>query len=221
MAVQHGHYPLFQAFCGVLRAVAEVEVHQAFPGDDVAANTGLNAGYLECGRREEIVAVVPEFLCQGIQCRCHGVHRVFRHVRVGYVALYPVYGQVAVQGATAAVLDDVAHLVRTRRLADQAPVHFLVSGFQGFHHLYRAILGRAFFVAGDQQRDRAPVVRVVRHKAFAGGYEGGQAAFHIRSAPAVQVTVFDHRLKWRVGPVLLRASRNHIGMAGKGQHRPL
>jgi hypothetical protein len=82
------------------------------------------------------------------------------------------------------------------------------------------VVGRAFFVAGDQKGDRALVVRVVRHEAFGGHQHGGQAAFHVSgAAPAQHAVLVDQRIERVVLPGLHRAGRHHVGVTGKAQHR--
>ena len=65
------------------------------------------------------------------------------------------------------------------------------------------------------------MVRVACNEALACGYEGCQAALHVRGATAEKVAIPDHGIKGWVRPVLFRPGWYHIGMAGKGQHRPL
>lgn len=56
------------------------------------------------------------------------------------------------QGAAAAVADGVAKNQRRGGLADDGVVDLLAFGFQPLDHAAGAIDGRAFLVAGDQQR---------------------------------------------------------------------
>ncbi len=50
------------------------------------------------------------------------MNRIFRHMRVGDVALYAFDDQLAGHGATASVLDHVAHLFHRRGFTDDAVV---------------------------------------------------------------------------------------------------
>ncbi|MNT24481.1 hypothetical protein D3C72_1599550 [compost metagenome] len=79
---------------------------------------------------------------------------------------------------------------------------------------------RAFFVAGDQERDLALVVRVVSDKALGGDGHRRQAAFHVRRATAAEHAVFvDQRVERVDLPRRDRAGRHHVGVAGEAQHR--
>ena len=97
MTVENGNHSFFQAFRCVFRAVAKIEVNQALSGNDVAPGTSFDLGDLESGWREEIIAIVPEFLREGVQCRGSGMHRVFRQVRVGHVPLSALYCEIAME----------------------------------------------------------------------------------------------------------------------------
>jgi hypothetical protein len=71
------------------------------------------------------------------------------------VALLAAHGQLGAEGATAAVLDHVTDQGGARRFADDAPVQALVARRQALDHGLGAVVGRAFFVAGDQEGDLA------------------------------------------------------------------
>ncbi len=92
---------------------------------------------------------------------------------------------------------------------------------QPFHDLDGAVGGDTFLVAGDQKGDAAAVVGMLGDEALAGGDHGGEAAFHVRGAAAVENAVLDHRLEGGVLPLLRGAGGYHVGVAGKAQYGPL
>ncbi len=186
----------------------------------VGAGAGVDVGNLETGRREEVVAVVPVLGGQFGQGRGSEVDRVLRQVRIGDMALHAAYGQLGAEGATTAVLDHVTDQGGARRLADDAPVQTLLARRQALDHGFGAVVRRAFFVAGDQERDLALVIRVVGDKAFGGHGHGGEAAFHVRRATAAEHAVFvDHCVERLDLPGGHRAGRYDVGVTGEAQHR--
>ncbi|MNJ62810.1 hypothetical protein D3C77_586650 [compost metagenome] len=84
------------------------------------------------------------------------------------------------------------------------------------------MVGRAFFVAGDEEGDLAAVVGVVGDEALGGHYHGRQAAFHVGGAAATEHAVgIDQGVERIVLPGLHRAGRHYIGVTGKAQHRTI
>ncbi|MNZ77816.1 hypothetical protein D3C78_963710 [compost metagenome] len=154
------------------------------------------------------------------QCWRGQVDRVARQVRVGHVALFAAHGQFGAERATAAVLDHVTEQGSARRLADDAPVQALVARDQALDHSLGTVMGRAFFIAGDQEGDPAAVVRVVLHETLTGDHHGGQAALHVGGAATAEHAVgIDQCLERLMLPLLHRAGGDHIGVAGEAQHR--
>ena len=80
-----------------------------------------------------------------------------------------------------------------------------------FDQSARAVNGRAFFVAGDNQADRTRFRRNVVQRRD----EGGDAAFHIDRAAPVQKVAAYFRHEGLAAPAL--AGRNDIDVAGKGE----
>jgi hypothetical protein len=66
-----------------------------------------------------------------------------------------VHGELAGQRAAPPDLDRVAERVRAAGLAHQAPVDFLAAGFERFDDPPRAVHRRTFFVARQQECERA------------------------------------------------------------------
>ena len=148
------------------------------------------------------------------------MNRVLGQMRVGHMALNAANGELGPQRTATAVLDHITHQGSARRLADDAPVQTLVTCGETFDHGLGAVMGRAFFVTGDQKCDLALVVRVVADKAFSGHQHGCQAAFHVGRATAAKHAVFiDQCVERVVLPGLDRAGGHHVGVAGEAQYR--
>lgn len=141
-------------------------------------------------------------------------------MRVRHVTLNPAHRELGAEGAAAAVFHHVTHQRGARWFTHDAPVQTLFAGGETLNHRFGAVMRRAFFVAGDQKRDRTFVVRVVGDKAFGGHQHRGQAAFHVGSATPAEHAVFvDQRIERVVLPRLYRAGWHHVGMTGEAQHR--
>ena len=91
--------------------------------------------------------------------------------------------------AAPAVLDHVAGALDRGGLADDAVVEPLAARLELFADHHRAIDGRAFFVAGEQEGDRQAGVGLRGQKFFDGHDHGGQRGFHVAGAAAVQLAV--------------------------------
>ena len=213
--------PLLQVFNRGLGGEPEVEHRNQVAGDNVGrAGAGVQVGDLEAGRREEGVAVIPMFGGQFGQCGNGQVNRVFGQMRVGHMTLHPANGELGAQRTATAVFNHIADQGGARRFADDAPVQTFITLPEALDHGFGAVMGRAFFVTGDQESDRTLVVRVVGDEAFGGDQHGCQAAFHISGATAAEHAVFiDQRVERVVLPGLYRAGGDHVCMAGEAQHR--
>ena len=139
--------------------------------------------------------------------------RVVGLVRVGRVALGAVDADLGVEAAAAADLDDVAEGLRVGGLADEAEVRDFAVGLHPVEHADGAVGGRAFFVAGDEEADRALEDGGVGGR---GGDEGGDAALHVAGAAADEVAVY-HVAGEGVGGPAGGAGRDDIGVAGKAE----
>ncbi len=109
--------------------------------------------------------------------------------------LHAVNSQVAGQRAAAAVFHHIADHFGTGRFADQTIVQTLVTRHQRLHHFDGAVFGAGLFIRGDQKRQSAPVVRVLRDKTLCGNHHRRQRAFHIRRSAAKQHPVADGRFE--------------------------
>ena len=136
------------------------------------------------------------------------------------MALLAVHGEGAAERTAAAILDHIPEQGGARRLTDDAPVQALVTLAQALDHCLGAVLRRAFFVAGDQEADRALVVRVVGDEALDGDDHARQAALHVGRATAAEHAVFiDAHVERLILPGVQRPGGHHVGVAGKAQHR--
>nr|BFE91155.1 hypothetical protein GCM10020185_16910 [Pseudomonas brassicacearum subsp. brassicacearum] len=79
------------------------------------------------------------------------VDRVLRQVWISHVTLLAAHGQLRAEGTAPAILDHVAHQRGARRFADDAPVQSFLTGLEAFDHGFGAVVGRAFFIAGNQE----------------------------------------------------------------------
>jgi len=154
MAVEHGLQALLQALGGGFSAEAEIEIdHQRARNHVAGAGAAVDVADLPVGGRKEIVAAVPFNGHQLGQRRCQPVDGVLREVRVGDVALHALYGQLAAHGAAPAVLDHVAGALDRGGLADDAVVGRFATRGQPVADVHGAVVGGAFFVAGQQETD--------------------------------------------------------------------
>src|SRR6202011_5986325 len=78
---------------------------------------------------------------------------------------------------------------------------------------------RSFLIAGDEEGNGAAVLRVLPNEFFTGREHRREAAFHVRSAAAVQQTILDNRFKGICAP-FIQGSRGHdIGVSDKAEYR--
>src|SRR5204863_4762913 len=107
-------------------------------------------------------------------------------MRVGDMTLHAADREAPRHAAAAADLDHVAELGRRGRLADDAVVERLAARLQPLQHFFCAVDRNPFFIAGDQETDRAWKLWTARRdKALGRGDKGGDRALHVdRAAPA-------------------------------------
>ena len=106
-------------------------------------------------RLEVFVAFVPTTRGKFGQCGREAVHRVIRQLGIGNVPLHAVYGELAGERPAPSNFQHVATVFQARGFTDDAPVDRGAPRQQRFDHSLRAVDRRAFFVAGDQECDRA------------------------------------------------------------------
>ena len=185
----------------------------------VGAGAGVDIGNLEARRRKKLVAPVPFDTRQLGERRCRQVNGITHQVRVGDVALLAEHGERAVERSAPAVLERVAQCLYTRRLTHQTAIDLFAARLQPFNYLHRAVHRRAFLVGGDEQADRALVVRMLRDKILDGRDKRRQRALHVGGAASVQEAVA-HRGRERIaGPFFFRTGGHDIGVTGKGDDR--
>ncbi len=144
--------------------------------------------------------------------------RVVRELRVGNVTLDATHGQHCAQRTAATDAHDIAERLPARWFTQDAPVDVLVTVLQGFDDFERAVARTTLFVARDQHRKTAAMIRVLVNEALERDDHGGEPAFHIgRSAPIQVAVAFDRFERIRV-PFLQWPGRHDVRMAGKTQH---
>src|SRR5262249_61313748 len=102
---------------------------------------------------ELCAALVERLALQRRDQRDEAADRLFGALRIGDMPLFAADNQMAVERATTADLDGVAHRLLIARLAQDAMIEFLAALCGPFQQLGCAIDRDAFFIAGDQKRD--------------------------------------------------------------------
>ena len=95
-------------------------------------------------------------------------------------------------------------------------VERLPLGERPVEELDRAVDRGAFFVAGDEEADRARE-RALGDEAQGGGDRGGDAALHVAGAAAPELAVRDFARERVEPPERLVAGRHDVGVAGEGE----
>ncbi len=143
------------------------------------------------------------------------MNRVLGQMRIRNVALHAFHGQLARHRATAAILDHIAERDTGCRFPDDAVIQPFAACLECFDHLDGAVRCRAFFVARDQERERA-TVRWMRRDEFLARYdERRYRCLHIRRTTPVQLAVAMGRNERRRRPLFERPGRHDIGVAGE------
>jgi len=114
------------------------------------------------------------------------------------MALATADGDPSVERAAPAVLDCVADRINGSRFAQDAMVEHLPFGERPVDKLDRAVDRGAFFIAGDEEADRARE-RPPGDETQGGGDGGGDPALHVAGAAAPELAVGDFARK-RVEP---------------------
>ncbi|MCY1448189.1 hypothetical protein D9M71_648430 [compost metagenome] len=82
------------------------------------------------------------------------------------------------------------------------------------------MVGRAFFIAGDEEGDGALVLRVFGDEALDRHQHGREAAFHVRRATAAEhALLVDQGIEGLVLPGLQRAGGYNVCVAGEAEYR--
>ncbi len=143
------------------------------------------------------------------------VDRVARQLRIGDVALRAFDDQPARHAAAPAVLDRVAELIGRSRFADDAVIDLHAALFQHAADHDRAVGGRAFLIAGDQETDRACMLRMGCSEFFDRHHHRGDRSFHVGGATSVQLAVAVRRHERVRLPLFERSGGDDIGVSGK------
>ena len=91
---------------------------------------------------------------------------------------------------------------------------------QGFDDGDGAVGGIAFLVRGEQEGERAGMLRVGGDEGLGRGQHRCQRGFHVGRAAPVEHAVTDFRGEGRRGPQVQRSGRHHVGVAGEDEQRP-
>ena len=185
------------------------------------AGAAMNIRNLPGGRRKIFIALIP-FHCRKFgEGRYRQVNGVFCQMRIGNVALHAVNPELARKRAAAAVLDCVPKAIRRTWFTDHAVVENFLAVAQPLDHLDRAVGGDAFFIRGDKQCDRSPVLRMRGNKFLGGDDESGNRSLHVAGASAVQPSIANRGCEGVRSPLGHRPGWNDIGMpceCNQGRH---
>ena len=159
---------------------------------------------------------------RGLQCRDkrhQPADRIVGAIRIGHMALTAAHDQRAVERAATAGLDGVADRLDIARLAENAVIEGLAALGRPFQELHGAVDRDALFVAGNQQRERAPLrLAAMRRKMIKGGGDkAGDAALHVDRAASEKLVAGDFAAERRMPPRPLVAGRHHVGMPGEDE----
>ena len=167
------------------RRVTKVEQQLQATGDYIArAAAGIDGDHLQAGRGEVLIPVIPFQAKQFAEYRGDVMDRVAGEFRIGHVTLFAKNSQFPGQRPAPAGANIVRQFLLARWFPDQAVIDRDAAVDQCFHDLRRAVYGGAFFVAGQQERDRSRVRRICRNEGFGGRHHRRQGAFHIGAAAA-------------------------------------
>ena len=147
------------------------------------------------------------------------MHRVVGKLWIRDVSLRAMDGQPARQRSAAPDLDCVAEHLVAAGLADDAPVDALTARSKRFDHAFRAVDGRSFLVAGEQEGERATMIRIAGDESLRGDHHRRETALHVRRAAAVKATVADLRHEGIGGPVFPGSCRDDVGVTREAEHR--
>src|SRR5215470_12046680 len=166
-------------------------------------------------RRCELCAALVERLALQLRDqRYEAPDRIFGALRIGAMPLFAADNQMAVERAATADLDGVAPRLPIARLAQDAMIEFLAALCGPFQQPGGAIDRDAFFIAGDQKRDRALRLAAIRGKMIEDGRDcAGDAAFHVDGAASVYLAAGNLAGKWRMLPGFLITRRHHVRVA--------
>ncbi len=144
---------------------------------------------------------------------------IFGAMRIGDMALLADDANAAIERAAPPDLDRVAERRDIRRLADDAMIELFAARPRPVEQLHRAVDRRAFLVAGDEKGERALRRAAPLDIGQRRGDEGGDGAFHVRGAAAVDSSVRDFRRERIEAPARDIARGHDVGVASEGEMR--
>ena len=169
------------------------------------------------GGREKVVALVPLHRHQLGQRRGQGVDGVFGEMGVGDVALDAFDDQFAAERATPPVFNHVTRALHRGGFTNDAVVQHLAAFLQGLADDHRAVVGRAFLVAGKQQGDGELGVGVGGQQFFHRHHKGGDRGLHVTRAAPIQTAIAVGGSERVAVPLVERARGHHIGVTDKNE----
>ena len=176
---------------------------------------------LEGRRLEMLGAGIPGARRQFDQRGRDAMDRIVGAIRVRDVALDAVHREASRQRAAPADADRVAEAALAGRLADHAVVDALAARPQRLDDPARAVDGRAFLVARDQECDRSLECPARADERLGRRQHRGKPALHVGRAAAVQQAVANDRHEGIRMPLLERPGRHDVRVAGEAQERPV
>ena len=125
----------------------------------------------------------------------------------------------AIDRAAPADFYHIAQRVGIGRFADHAIIDNLALILKPAQHFARAVNARAFFIAGNQQRNRAFWCALRVQMGGNRGDKSGNRALHIGRAAPPKALLANFTGKRVDLPIGFRAHRHHIGVTGKANMR--
>ena len=113
----------------------------------------------------------------------------------------------------------IAQHIRIGRFANQTIINNFALRFQPAKHFARAVNAGAFFIAGDEKRNRAADFLIGGAISGDSGGKGGNRAFHISRAASPKGLFANFTGKRVVLPIIGIADRHDISVTGKANMR--
>ena len=216
-----GIHPVAQRRRCVLGREADVELrHRAWTGMTLVAalpTSKLVTASVEGSKC--VVALVELRMRDAVDEAGELGHRIVGLVRIGGMALASLDHDGEAQRAAPADLDRVAQPVDAAWLAHQAVVRHMAVVAHPLQHLDRAVDGRTFLVAGDEEGDGTLELAGRSDEVDGRGREGGDGTLHVRGAAPVDEAIGDVGGKGRMRPGIHVALGHDVGMPREAQMR--
>ncbi len=171
----------------------------------------MDVGKLDIAGLEPVSALIQLYRVNFAQDLAQLRDRIIGQMGIGDMALRAVNGDPHIDRSAPPDLHHIAQPVNRSGFTDKAKVRRNATLFHQLHDRNRAKAGGAFLVAGDDEADRAEIVRHVLERAD----KSGDAALHIHRAASVKQIAPDFRHEGVAGPAFTR--RHNVEMPGKGK----